>query len=322
MSSNSAEIQSEKNPPNGLFYSILGQHPYIPFSPQKPRNAPSVNLNFTNNPSVSTILQSCNGLFLCGNKRSRTFYVYNPTTNRSTLLPEFRRGFPCGKTLAFDPVKSPYYKVVFVRYIVFDQFVRGLTYQIEIYSSEIGGWRIGGVMKSGKLQIDKGVYWNGSIHWLSTGLVGNSWRFHVDSQVFDEMPTPPVQLSSYWRGDNYFLESFDHLHFIEPGTQFNVYEMRRDYSEWFVKYCVDLSPVITAYGVPRGRHQYIFTKLALIRDEKDSILVLRIPEKVLKYDLVDGSFEKLIEFEDYEVNGILRYLDAEGFQYIESLCCV
>ncbi|KAK4489373.1 hypothetical protein RD792_005182 [Penstemon davidsonii] len=95
----------KKNPPNGLFYSILGQHPYIPFSPQKPRNAPSVNLNFTNNPSVSTILQSCNGLFLCGNKRSRTFYVYNPTTNRSTLLPEFRRGFPCGKMLHAKSVK-------------------------------------------------------------------------------------------------------------------------------------------------------------------------------------------------------------------------
>ncbi|GKD88121.1 hypothetical protein Tco_1363628, partial [Tanacetum coccineum] len=67
-----------------------------------------------------TILQSCNGLLLCiGSRRHAFDYVYNPSTNLLKIHPELDYAnvdsnvYRCaGLRLAFDPTKSPYYKVV------------------------------------------------------------------------------------------------------------------------------------------------------------------------------------------------------------------
>ncbi|GKB38257.1 receptor-like serine/threonine-protein kinase SD1-8 [Tanacetum coccineum] len=66
------------------------------------------------------ILQSCNGLLLCIGVRRHAFdYVYNPSTNLFKILPkpdytnDDSNFYGCaGLRLAFDPTKSPYYKVV------------------------------------------------------------------------------------------------------------------------------------------------------------------------------------------------------------------
>ncbi|GJZ21983.1 ribonuclease H-like domain-containing protein [Tanacetum coccineum] len=66
------------------------------------------------------ILQSCNGLLLCtGSQRHAFDYVYNPSTNLLKILPEpdyanvDSNVYGCaGLRLAFDPTKSPYYKVM------------------------------------------------------------------------------------------------------------------------------------------------------------------------------------------------------------------
>ncbi|KAL8510783.1 hypothetical protein ACS0TY_017559 [Phlomoides rotata] len=42
---------------------------------------------------------------------------------------------------------------------------------------------------------------------------------------------------------------FHYMEFFEVKIQFDVYKMERDYSEWFVKYRVDLSPVVASYAV-------------------------------------------------------------------------
>ncbi|GJZ98428.1 hypothetical protein Tco_0670881 [Tanacetum coccineum] len=85
------------------------------------------------------ILQSCNGLLLCGGSGLPVFYyVYNPSTNQYKKL-----SYPdcsldnspyyssAGLRIAFDPTKSLHYKLVDARRIFYD-------IDIQIYSSETG----------------------------------------------------------------------------------------------------------------------------------------------------------------------------------------
>ncbi|GJU36975.1 protein N-terminal asparagine amidohydrolase [Tanacetum coccineum] len=89
------------------------------------------------------ILQSCNGLLLCtGSWRHAFDYVYNPSTNLFKILPEpdyandDSNFYGCaGLRLAFDPTKSPYYKVVRAGRTCSDIF-------IQIYCSEKGNWSL------------------------------------------------------------------------------------------------------------------------------------------------------------------------------------
>ncbi|GKC35387.1 hypothetical protein Tco_1047771 [Tanacetum coccineum] len=66
------------------------------------------------------ILQSCNGLLLCGGSGMPVFdYVYNPSTNKYKKLPYPHCSLDnspyyssAGLRIAFDPTKSPHYKLV------------------------------------------------------------------------------------------------------------------------------------------------------------------------------------------------------------------
>ncbi|XP_004292856.1 PREDICTED: F-box protein At5g07610-like [Fragaria vesca subsp. vesca] len=139
-------------------------------------------------PNEITVIQSCNGLFLCcpmGTSRS-SYYVLNPTTNQfSTLMPQageaaattYGQSYVRDLTqaLAFDPSRSPHYKVL-VFWIIHRQ-----DYYIEIYSSETKSWRL--VTFSMPLHFiisDGGVYWNGAVHWL--GWDKNLWYYHIDDE--------------------------------------------------------------------------------------------------------------------------------------------
>ncbi|KAG8390236.1 hypothetical protein BUALT_Bualt01G0062800 [Buddleja alternifolia] len=208
-------------------------------------------------------------------------------------------------------------------------------YQIEIYSSETGLWRK--CMEPFKAHVDfeNGVYWNNAIHWIGIDGCLDSLYFNLDdNQVFGIKPMPPIPNGWHRKINYYFGESCDHLHYVEivgPQIQFNVYEVRRDYSEWFIKYQVDLSPVVEANpGMirstfrPTNWYYYAFSIFCLVRGKEDenSFLVLQIPGKVIRYNLVYKTFEIMHEFEGAEVEGNLRFPSTNGFQYIESLCGV
>ncbi|XP_059669336.1 F-box protein At5g07610-like [Cornus florida] len=158
------------------------------------------------------ILDSCNGLICCSCVVCEE--DYNPTTKQFITLPEpgqgVRRNFD-GLSLAFDPSKSPHYKVVCVWSIV---LLNHEHFQIEIYSSETKFWR-----KSGELftaydtNFHGGVYWNGAINWVSFS--GDSLYFNVDNDRLRTMAMLPIRDGQYERPFRYFRESHDHLHFIE-----------------------------------------------------------------------------------------------------------
>ncbi|KAG8373723.1 hypothetical protein BUALT_Bualt11G0054400 [Buddleja alternifolia] len=321
------------NPTVGFVYPgrKISEFEYINVDVKNPTKPPFRKLSFPEDPYAFWIQQSCNGLLLCCSSGSsdcrynrspiRKCYVYNPTTNCFTKLP--RPGvlnqvprIVHGVNLAFDHAKSPPYKAVCVRG---SEFARELL-QIEIYSAESGVWRVSGEPFTATASFDYGVYWNGSIHWLSYE-PKELLYFNVDKERFAKMPLP-VDIN----GVAYFGESCDHLHIIgnhDMKIAFNVYEMKRDYSEWFVKYRVDLTAVLTTYRKMAyhnnliNRLGYAFSVLSLIRDvEEGSFLVLRISHKVV---LVNLSCNTLEEIHDCG-SSVVQW--SSLFEYIESLACV
>lgn len=337
------------NPAVGLFlhfsnFSVSPRFQYISFSPNKSVTKPPFRrLNFTAHGSRIGILQSCNGLLLCCSFRAvgnPKYYVYNPTVRRFSTLPELdKRGCVWtdkhAMSLAFDPSNSPHYKVICVREL------RSSQHQFKIYSSERGPWRKCGEPFAASAGIDfgKGVYWNGSIHWLSNehGDGNDPLCFDLESEMARVFPKPPSLEHGNRRSNYYFGESCGHLYYVEmfgERVDTDVYEMKRDYSEWFVKYKVDISCVVASYPemVRREfdvaeRDYYVCSVFSVVRGEReeDSFLVLQIPGRVVRYNLGYGSFETMHEFKGAEVEVMersLRYWETNGFQHIESLCCI
>ncbi|KDP45836.1 hypothetical protein JCGZ_17443 [Jatropha curcas] len=141
------------------------------------------------------IIQSCNGLLLCstlpqvGTKRK--YYVSNPTTKQLSALPPLGTDSPSvtifGFNLAFDPSKSCNYKIICVRSTEFSLY----HYQIELYDSEIGAWRLSGspFVAPFDLVFDNAVFWNGAVHWISP--TGRGLYFDVDKELIEAIPYLP-----------------------------------------------------------------------------------------------------------------------------------
>ncbi|KAK3217645.1 hypothetical protein Dsin_011615 [Dipteronia sinensis] len=180
-----------------------------------------------------------------------------------------------------------------------------------------------------------GMFWNGSLHWIS--LWEGSLYFDVDEEKVHDLPMSDTIDVHYRRRFRYFGESRDHLHLIEiygPCTAlFYVYEMERHYSRWMVKYRVDLLAVAVAFpemvrSHPLDIRKYGFLILPVVREEEDedSYFLVHIPNKPMRYNFKDKSFEKVHEFAPVgikiEVESTLEYRWSHAFQYTESLAYV
>ncbi|XP_011076525.1 F-box protein At5g07610-like [Sesamum indicum] len=276
---------------------------YIHLGARNQTKGPFRELRFPDDPFPLWIQQSCNGLLLCCSSEKRRSYpirrcsVYNPTTNSYTKLPrpgvvnEVPR-IVCGVYLAFDHAMYPFYKVVCVR----DSELAGELFQIEVYSSESGAWRVEEPEEILYFNLDKKTF--GTILWPGA----------VDGSGYP-----------YGRNVGYFGESCDHLHIIvsyDTETAFDVYEMKRDYSEWFVKYRVDRTVVAAAFP---QMHYGDFSVFALVRAEEECwFLLLRTPSKVVRVNLDCYTFEEIFHSRD----ALFRPSLPHAFEYIESLACV
>ncbi|GJZ72159.1 ribonuclease H-like domain-containing protein [Tanacetum coccineum] len=117
------------------------------------------------------ILQSCNGLLLCGGSGMPVFdYVYNPSTNQYKKLPYSDCSLDnslyyssAGLRIAFDPTKSPHYKLVDAGRIFCD-------IDVHIYSLETGKWSLCSDHFNyfSFDHFDSTIYWNDGLHWLET----------------------------------------------------------------------------------------------------------------------------------------------------------
>lgn len=257
--------------------------------------------------------------------------MYNPTTKQFATLPQIKRKYlkyVCGMNLAFDPVKSPYYKVVCVRH----SETSGNLHQIEIFSSETRLWRVSGQpFKAPKFtEFQTCIYWSGSVHWWKGFVDSCFWSdepyalyFKVEEEIVEQLPMPIRHINAVeldWQEAvemheqvaTYLGESEGHWHLVEVYSDstclFNVYEMALDYSGWFVKYQVDLSAISYVFTeiITNDRYGYTFNILSLVRrgkEEDGSFLVLEIPGgKIVRYNFADKSVVKLWEFDpvDYK----------------------
>ncbi|MBA0785855.1 hypothetical protein Gotri_028072 [Gossypium trilobum] len=310
-------------------------------------DAPFKYLDFINHSSGLKVVQSCNGLLLCSSSRyynnfNYDYYIYNPTTKQFVTIPLpsnlQNARVVCRLSLAFDPTKSLHYRVVCVRdpdpwlNILDDPESNYVSQQIEIYSSQTRSWRLSGkpFLSHVNTGFGGGLFCNGTIHWL--GAYNNtSFYFNVEDEELRDLPMPPIP--DDWedlRRVLYFGESRNHLHLIEiyrpPTSRFSVYEVESDYSGWFVKYNINLDPLIVAYpGMvrtywdPSDLNYYAFSIFYIVREANDeeSYMVLHIPEKAIRYSLKDGSFKKICDLDANEA----EYRSSPALILL-AYCCV
>ncbi|XP_026439957.1 F-box protein At5g07610-like [Papaver somniferum] len=200
-------------------------------------------LAFGKNKEGVRIEQSCNGLLLCSSKTSstwgRVYYVYNPYTEQYKLIPR-RRGFCvlASVSLAFDPSKSPYYKVVSL-------WQRQLGRRIEIYSSQTSSLKNCGEKfeVQGRVSSSPGVYWNGSLNWMTDrGILA---CFDIDVEVIKHLTVMPYLIDGERKRVCYFDACRGHLQIIVRdntgvGSRFDVLEVENAHTGWNLKYRIDL----------------------------------------------------------------------------------
>ncbi|CAL5376347.1 unnamed protein product [Camellia sinensis] len=253
------------------------------------------------------ISQSCKGLLLCSSyffdlfPNSTRYYVVNPTTKEFTTIPRPTNGddryFIVSINLAFDPAVSLRYKIV----AVLSKQRHNPNCQIAVYSSETRIWMFSyaSFACSGEITFHNGVFFNSKIHWPCCHSEASIY-YDLNTHQFSALPMPD-DLSVV---PMYFGELGGRLCLMEfygnPASYFDVLELKTDYSEWFIKYRIDLKMGVSAF--PEMRRMcagwstaFVFIVLCFLGGEVegDLCLILYIPCKVISYNFKDRSFRKI-----------------------------
>ncbi|XP_071715268.1 F-box protein At5g07610-like [Rutidosis leptorrhynchoides] len=279
-------------------------HYIVPLDDVKNRaKAPCVTLNFdpADMGTTSILHSSCNGII--SEVDQFVLYMYQSLQYSS------------GMTLAFDPSKSPYFKIVSIHRLELND------YQIGIYSSQTCTWKAS-CKCTGDFLVYRGggVYWNNDVHWLDT--TGLFLYFNLDEEIECQMQTSFRSLTS-----NDMFESRDHLLLVKNDIPSNVkiHELKRDYSGWFVKYHVELDQLCASFPKlvnPNFAREYKFRVLSIVLDEKEdgeSFFILAIGRIAIRFNLVTNTFYQLYYFNaSYNYNEmVIRFPDTH--QFIPSL---
>ncbi|GMP36160.1 hypothetical protein CsSME_00008371 [Camellia sinensis var. sinensis] len=280
--------------------------------------------------SATTIERSCNGLILCSNGfRKHPYIVCNLTTKKFSLLPaigptsseSYRKN--AAAFLAFDPAKSPHYKVLLFSY----SYVNNEHWvEIEIYSSQTSSWKHVSVPEPRAVPFMFSVFWNGAIHGISYANVHA--RFEVEEEKFIQTPMPrnPKILSP--DKIRYFGECGGDLLLIQSpqpcAMGLSILRMHRDYCEWIVKYRVNLRPILSVF--PKTERKTIvtcseFNVLCAVKgvNEKDFTLVLAIRGKVISYNVKSKTLKELRDLSTEDTVYWGASWCNTTYQFIESL---
>nr|GEX96524.1 hypothetical protein [Tanacetum cinerariifolium] len=234
-------------------------------------------------PGFVRILQSCNGLLLCCIRRPDKLYVCNPTIKLLKMLPT---NSPVRNVkIAFDPTKSPHYKVIHVK-VADDVNGIGFGYrQIETYSSETGNWSLCGDRFPGHsfTHFHSAIYWNYALHWLISGYYMPS---HCKLKIVNEHPVlTKTELPRsfdgklFESGGSLLLLSKDDIN----SRKFNVFEMKNGCSEWSVKYIVNLNDIMMPFPNSWSIQRRVWA-IVLGEREEDSFMIIDLLSKVVLYN--------------------------------------
>ncbi|KAL7106760.1 hypothetical protein ACP275_06G013200 [Erythranthe tilingii] len=316
-------------PESSLLLRCLGDSPEYLYLQSKLQPQKSVRYHFSPSLIDPTIWSFSNGLFLLVNSSTindplEYCHIYNPTTKQSKkilLNTHERFTFVIGLNLAFDPLKSPYYRIVCVRATRRRRppsFLRGwYRYcQIEVYESGTDTWQLCGepFLVPRDVDFNHGVYWEGGIHW------GGIYFDLLESSIckHPELVELPEDAGIKNFQGNY-VESNGSLHYMAHFSEENlvmVFELQSNCSQWLLKYRINLE---------RGSEP--LSVLSFIRGESegDSMLVLCEPGKVIGYQIGEKSVKELIDFSDKEQfykAQCVQFGSDSTFQFIETLAPV
>lgn len=331
----SRHCSSSPNVVSGIFLSKNFNEEEFDYVALDERSGPALSeyLTFVNHPEGLNIRQSCNGLLLCysGGWRNHDYYICNPTTRQYTTLPKPHCDVDDSNNyqvlfLAFDPSKSPHYKVVDVFY----EYGYFYPCHIEVYSSDTACWKV----SRNPDRFDEfsqcyvgGVFWNDAFHWAS--LDEPCFYFDVEQEELRKLPMPPnpegfldgTELSRI----RYSGESGDHFYIarVFDNIRFDVMEMKRDCSGWFVKYIVNLDTLCSVYpemieNEENFREDFLFIPISIVgskTDDEESFMVMHILGKVIRYNFKNETSKVLFEY-DHD-----RNVYYNSYRYVESLAC-
>ncbi|XP_071707835.1 F-box protein At5g07610-like [Rutidosis leptorrhynchoides] len=322
-------LNRKPDPPSGMFLRSVKKksdsgYVFVPFDVNSPVKFPDFTTLIRNiDPDADYIKlkHSCNGLMLCITENIRhsdykaitdKHYVFNPTINQLTMVPGSGK-FDLGMSLAFDPLKSPYYKIIYVSSFLRGDSSRdndGYHYQIHMYSSQTHTCKLSYkhriARRNSNVDFKSAVYWNNAIHWIDR--FGFIVYFDLDQEMIYEIKTPAFacfDLKDILKYRSYIFESRVELLLVEIYcpliTKFKIYELKRDYSEWLVKYHVDLEefdgtlfPESMKTSL-KANHFFEFDVLSLVLGV-ESFLVVETPTKILKLNLDSKTYHILRDY--------------------------
>ncbi|KAL6185268.1 hypothetical protein ACLB2K_041402 [Fragaria x ananassa] len=251
------------------------------------------------------------------------FYVCNPTTKQFINLSfPFFQYHILALNLAFDPLHSPYYKILCILKKNLDTFI------IHLYNSETKTWNPSSVSFNAPWEISfrEPVICRLAIHWYSDRQT--SLYYDVDKECLNPMPMPS---SSTYGTVNYFGESGGHLHLIMSYVlELDVFELQKDYSAWSVRYHINLEAIRVSLCGMCGfsSNESIASVLRITRGEKEEeseavVFMFGVEGiMVVSYNLNDGTHRRhtgLVpsrgDVHDFKL--LHSYIDA--FPFIETL---
>lgn len=295
---------------------------------------PKLSLGFIQAKGRIVVRHACNGLLICRSfsmhELNRKYFICNPTTKQHSLLHIQEENLE-GLNIAFDPYISSHYQVISIYRTKgpINQF------QIKIYNPTTGSWRCAGepFSVSEAPQFQKGVYSRGALHWMDS-YQKQGIRFDVEREVLNELPVPPVKK---WKGGwgkfTYFGESGGDLYLTRHHRQtktLRVLVMKEDYSTWFVKYNVELTPIARAYPemvkeYPDQNSGFCFSVLHIVGEKggEDPFMILNIQGKFVSYNLKGYTFRDLTGLPPRFMTRRKDSCTQETiFPYINTLCCL
>ncbi|GJW66336.1 AT-hook motif nuclear-localized protein 28-like protein [Tanacetum coccineum] len=296
------------DPPAGLFFTKYTNknncesvsYDFVPLDNRIPLRA----TNFPFGPDVH-ILHSCNGLLLCYTS-SLELYVYNPSfTNMFRLIPE-----PDNVTyninsiiacfgLAFDPAKSPHYKVVYAEMV--NDHAWDDVFQLHTFSSETGNWSLCGPQfnENDFHFFGIGVYWNDAIYWRNV-CRNDIFKFDIMNErlVLTALPTP-LALDLKVHYECHLFECRGCLLLVakesDCSRHFTIYEKGNVYSEeWSVKYIVNIDDIIKPFPKRWCIYKTLYC-IVLEEREEDSFLVMKLDKKVVQYKIATKTLSTISE---------------------------
>ncbi|XP_022746366.1 F-box protein At5g07610-like [Durio zibethinus] len=325
------------------YYTLPSEFDMVPLK----HNSRVPFFDYMNNAPNINVIQSCYGLFLCESVADSSkdiisrYFICNPTTKKFKELSFPKNPFQGSKfyvSMAFDPLKSPHYKIICVREVS----DKPSKFELDIYSSQTDSWSLSRISfgVTDFICFEDAVFCNGKIHWNCH--LKDSLYFDVAKERLEVLPMPiptmeaPKERSHLGEcgGVLYIAVTYCILVCLE----FDVFEMASDYSHWFLKHRLYIGDLVKDFPEIIWSYDFYspgFSDVCITQfgKEEEPRVVVWIENKVIFYDFKDGAWKSLYDLrpsvnfdsldECYHYSDlILPYQSIHAFQYFENLSSI